>query len=64
MAEKFGVNAIPVLIADTHENENRDNSANEMQRKRGEMMGVYTIFDRNEINNIDKTLRKILSGKY
>ncbi len=64
LAEKFGVNAIPVLIADTHENENRDNSANEMQRKRGEMMGVYTIFDRNEINNIDKTLRKILSGKY
>lgn len=64
IAKQFGINAIPVLIADTHEQPDRDNSVNEMQRERGEMMGVVTIYDRNEISNIDMTLRRILSGKY
>lgn len=64
LTKQFGVNAVPVLIADTHERDDRDNSANETQRERGKMMGVYTIFDREEINNIDKTLKRILNGKY
>lgn len=64
LAKQFGINAIPVLIADTHEHEEDDNSVNEMQRERGRMMGVYTIYKREEISNIDDTLRKILDGKY
>lgn len=64
LAKQFGINAIPVLIADTHEREERDNSLNEMQRERGEMLGVYTIYERDEINNIDATIRRILNGKY
>lgn len=64
LAKQFGINAIPVLIADTHEHEEDDNSVNEMQRERGRMIGVYTIYKREEISNIDDTLRKILDGKY
>lgn len=64
LAKQFGINAIPVLIADTHESEDKDNSLNEMQRERGEMLDVYTIYERDEINNIDGTIRRILNGKY
>lgn len=60
LAKQFGINAVPVLIADTHERDDRDNSLNEMQRERGEMLGVYTIYEREEINNIDSTIRRIL----
>lgn len=64
LAKQFGINAIPVLIADTHEREDWDNSTNEMQRERGKMMGVVTVYDRDDISNIDMTLRRILNGKY
>lgn len=64
LAKQFGVNAIPVLIADTHEREDWDNSTNEMQRERGNMMGVVTVYDRDDISNIDMTLRRIFNGKY
>ena len=64
LAKQFGINAVPVLIADTHEKADRDNSLNEMQRERGEMLGVYTIYDRDEINKIDDTIRKILKDNY
>ncbi len=64
LAKQFGINAIPILIADTHEHEDEDNSVNEMQIERGRMMGVYTIYKREEISNIEDTLRKILDGKY
>ena len=64
LAKQFGINAIPVLIADTHERGDWDNSTNEMQRERGNMMGVVTVYDRGDISNIDMTLRRILNGKY
>ena len=64
LAKQFGINAIPILIADTHEREDWDNSVNEMQRERGNMMGVVTVYERDDISNIDVTLRRILNGKY
>ena len=65
LAEQFGINATAVLIADTQEQSHYDNApVNAMQRKRGKMMDVVTIWKHNEINEIDKTLLKILEGTY
>jgi len=35
-----------------------------MQRKRGSMMNVITVWRPDEINNIGHTLLKIINGKY
>lgn len=64
LSKQFGINAIPILIADTHEDSDKDNSVNEAQRMRGRMMGVITIYDRDEISNIDMTLKRIMKGTY
>ncbi len=63
LAEKFGINATAVLIADTQENPRYDNSLNNMQRTRGSMLDVITISNPDEINNIGHTLLKIIDGK-
>lgn len=65
LARQFGVNTTAVMIADTREKEGGERAAvNEMQRKRGEMMNVITIWKREEINNIGQTLLRIINGKY
>ncbi|MCD7884676.1 MAG: DUF1887 family CARF protein [Lachnospiraceae bacterium] len=65
LAKKFGINATAVLIADTQENSTDDSARiNAMQRKRGEMLGVVTIWKSDEINNIGHTLLKVINGKY
>jgi hypothetical protein len=49
------------LVADTVEMSFRDNSVNDMQRMRGEMMNVITISDPQAIDAIDVTLAKLLN---
>lgn len=65
LAEQFGINATAVLIADTQEKSFYDNApVNAMQRKRGNMMNVVTIWKPDEINNIGHTLLKVINGNY
>lgn len=65
LAKRFGINARAVLIADTQEKEWQDSSAvNRVQRKRGSMLDVITIWKPIEIGNIGNTLLKILNGSY
>jgi hypothetical protein len=65
LVSKFGVNARAVLIADTQEKSYYDSAAvNDMQRQRGGMMGVITVWKKDEIGNIGETLLRIIDGKY
>lgn len=65
LAEQFGINATAVLIADTQERSYYDNAnVNAMQRKRGKMMDVITIWKPNDISNIGHTLLNIINGTY
>lgn len=64
-AGQFGINASYVLIADTQEQpEYASAVVNDMQRERGNMMDIVTIWKKDEINNIGHTLLKIINGKY
>ncbi len=65
LAEQFGINAAAVLIADTQERSFYDNAPlNAMQRKRGSLMNVVTIWKPDEINDIGQTLLKVINGDY
>ena len=65
LTRQFGINATAVLIADTQEKSFYDNApVNAMQRKRGKMMDIVTIWKPDEINNIGHTLLKVINGKY
>lgn len=65
LAEKFGINATAVLIADTREKDFYDSAAvNDMQRERGRMLNVVTIWDSAEIGDIGYTLLRIINGTY
>jgi len=63
LVRKFGVNAKAVLIADTREKQ-KESPLNRIQRERGRMMDVITIWKEEEINNIDQTLQQVLKGTY
>ena len=62
LAKQFGINATAVLIADTQEK--ASSPVNDMQRERGSMLDVVTIWKPNEINNIGHTLLKVINGSY
>ena len=65
LKDKFGINATAVLVADTQEKSFYDNApVNAMQRKRGSMLDVVTIWKPDEISNIGHTLLKVINGKY
>jgi hypothetical protein len=65
LANCFGINAKAVLIADTEEDEDDETACvNSMQRARGDMMGVVTIWKKTDISNIGNTLMRVLNGKY
>ncbi len=65
LARKYGINATAVLIADTQEQNFYDTTpVNIMQRQRGDMLGVITVYKPEEINNIGETLLKIAAGTY
>ena len=62
---KVGVNATAVLVADT--NERPDSgllSNNTIQRKRGNQLNMVTIWDKQEIEDIGKTLLDVINGVY
>lgn len=63
LTEQFGINAKAVLIADTQEYGNRA-ILNRMQRNRGKMLDIVTIWKEHEIRAIDQTLLKVLNGTY
>ncbi len=65
LADQFGINATAVLIANTQEKSSYDNAPlNAMQRRRGRIMNVVTIWKSDEINNIGHTLLKVVNGNY
>lgn len=59
---RFGINSIPIVVADTNENENHDNSANDIQRSRGKDMGIETFCKTNDIANIGNALKSLLKN--
>ena len=65
LAGQLGINATAVLIADTQERSFYDSApVNAMQRRRGSMMNVVTIWKPEEISNIGHTLLKVMNGNY
>lgn len=65
LKDQFGINATAVLVADTQEKPFYTSApVNAMQRRRGNMMDVVTIWRPDEINNIGHTLLKIINGTY
>ena len=65
LAEQFGINAAAVLVADTQEEGWPDiASANAVQRKRGSMLHVVTVWKPEEISDIGNTLLRIAEGTY
>lgn len=65
LAKQFGIHAKAVLVADTQERSFYDTApVNALQRKRGSMMDVVTIWKSEEIANIGRTLLKVINGTY
>lgn len=62
LSRRFGINSIPIVVADTNENPNNDNSANDIQRSRGNDIGIKTIYDSGDIANIGNTLKSLLKN--
>ncbi|MCD8180458.1 MAG: DUF1887 family CARF protein [Firmicutes bacterium] len=65
---QFGINSVPVLVADTLEAPWHDNSVNDMQRSRGNELGIITLSAPDEINEtkggtgIGAALRRIMKS--
>lgn len=64
ISEQFGIGAKRVLIANTYLHNNENDTQNEMQRIRGNMMNIITVSDPEDIQNIGQTLVKIMKGTY
>ena len=65
LRDKFGINTTAVLVADTQEKSYYDNAPiNTIQRKRGDMMDVITVWKPEEISNIGHTLLRIMNENY
>ena len=65
LKDQFGINATAVLIADTQEKPFYTSApVNAMQRRRGNMLDVVTIWRPEEISNIGHTLLKVINGTY
>ena len=62
LTKQFGINADAVLITDVRGVEDDRKKVNEMQRSRGNKQGTITAFDKNDINNIGKTLQRIMES--
>lgn len=64
LAQEFGINAKAVLIADTQEKGHYGSSEiNSTNRKRGDSIGITTVWKSEEISNIGLTLLSIISEK-
>lgn len=63
LVKQFGINATAVLIADTQER-GQQAQRNAVQRMRGSMMDVVTVWKPEEIRDIGHTLLRIINGTY
>ena len=62
LANQFGTNCRAVLVADTIENPyNGKKETNAIQRKRGDMLDVSTVFNSRDIDRIEIPLAKLLN---
>ena len=62
LANQFGTNCKAVLVADTIERYFSANTENNtMQRQRGNMLDIHTVFDTRDIDNIETALAKLLN---
>ena len=64
IAEQFGLGTIKVLIANTYDTSATTVAENSLNRTRGRQLGIITISDPKEIQNIGATLRSIMEGTY
>lgn len=65
LRDQFGINATAVLVADTRERPEFDTAAiNAIQRKRGDMLDVVTVWKPEDIADIGRTLFRIINGTY
>ncbi len=64
LASRFGVNTVPVIVASDLVRDGFIYRSNKVQIERGRQLGVITVFMPGEIDNIDKTIEYILSGRY
>jgi len=62
LTDQFGVDCKCVLVANTQYHTKYLDTHNDMQRARGEQMGIITVSNPNEILNIGKTLKKIMES--
>lgn len=60
--KEFGINSIPVIVADTCETAGHDNSVNDTQRSRGDEIGIITIYQSEDISNIGNTLKALFKA--
>jgi sugar phosphate isomerase/epimerase len=61
-AKQFGINCTAVMLADMSDDA-ADREANRISRTRGEMLGVVTVSEPEDVDRIDETLERILKGE-
>jgi len=63
IAEHFGIGSTKVLVGNTYRKSNvQTNRNNDMQRSRGSQLNIITISEKEEIENIGLTLRRIMEA--
>ena len=62
LAKQFGINCTAVMLADMSDDA-ADREINRISRTRGEMLGVVTVSDPEDVDRIDETLERILKGE-
>ena len=65
LTDQLGINAVPVLVADTRRDERfAENPENALLREAGREQGIITVWKRSEIDDIGRTLLRIMGGTY
>ncbi|MBO5898081.1 MAG: DUF1887 family protein, partial [Clostridia bacterium] len=63
LGKQFGINCTAVMLADISDDA-ADREVNRLSRTRGEMLGVVTVSDPEDVDRIDETLERILMGEF
>lgn len=63
LAKKFGVNATPVLVANTEELAGGTREQNDIQRDRGDGFNIITVWKQSDINSIAAVLAGIMENQ-
>ena len=67
LSNRFGINEEKILITDTWDEKHEhwgSAKVNNLQRERGSMLDMVTVWKKEEIENIDGILMQILAGSY